>query len=73
MELKKIDNNTWQIQKQGAMKVSAIIYASEKLLEKIKQDKTLEQAKNVACLKGIQRASYTMPDAHQGLLTSLFY
>jgi len=66
MELKKINEFTWQIEKHGAMKVPTIIYASEKLLEKIKQDKTLEQAKNVACLKGIQKASYAMPDAHQG-------
>ncbi|MFH0867729.1 MAG: RtcB family protein [Candidatus Woesearchaeota archaeon] len=66
MELKKINEFTWQIDKQGSMKVPAIIYASEKLLEKIKQDKTLEQVKNVACLKGIQKASYAMPDAHQG-------
>jgi tRNA-splicing ligase RtcB len=66
MELKKINEFAWQIDKQGPMKVPAVIYASEKLLEKIKQDKTLEQAKNVACLKGIQRASYAMPDAHQG-------
>src|SRR3989339_1729131 len=66
MELKKINEFTWQIDKQGQMKVPAVIYASEKLLEKIKQDKTLEQSKNVACLKGIQKASYTMPDAHQG-------
>ena len=35
-------------------------------IKKIKQDKTLEQVKNVACLKGIQKASYAMPDAHQG-------
>ena len=35
-------------------------------IEKIKQDLTLKQAENVAALKGIQRASYTMPDAHQG-------
>ncbi len=66
MELKKLNEFTWQIEKHGAMKVLTIIYASEKLLEKIKQDKTLEQAKNVACLKGIQKASYAMPDAHQG-------
>ncbi|MDP7322528.1 MAG: RtcB family protein, partial [Candidatus Woesearchaeota archaeon] len=66
MELKKINEFTWQIDKQDSMKVPTIIYASEKLLEKIKQDKTLEQAKNVACLKGIQKASYAMPDAHQG-------
>lgn len=66
MKLKKINEFTWQIDRQGPMKVPAIIYASEKLLEKIKQDKTLEQVKNVACLKGIQRASYAMPDAHNG-------
>ena len=33
MELKKINEFTWQIDKQGPMKVPAIIYASEKLLE----------------------------------------
>ena len=66
MQLKKISDFEWEVSKTGAMKVPAIIYASEKLLEKIKQDKTLEQAKNVACLKGIQKASYAMPDAHQG-------
>ena len=66
MELKKISEFEWEVPKIGPMKVPAIIYASEKILEKIKQDKTLEQAKNVACLKGIQKASYVMPDAHQG-------
>jgi len=66
MEIKKINEFTWQIDKKGAMKVPAIIYASEKLMQKIREDKTIEQSKNVACLKGIQKASYTMPDAHQG-------
>jgi len=70
MDLKKAGDNRWEIQKSGPMKVPAIIYASEKLIEAIKQDKTLEQAKNVACLKGIQRASLVMPDAHQGYLVS---
>ena len=51
------------------MKVPAIIYASEKLMKKIKEDRTLQQAMNVATLKGIQRASYTMPDAHEGFLS----
>jgi len=70
MEVKKIDENSWELPKTGAMKVPAIVYASERLIEKIKEDKTLEQAKNVACLKGIQRASFVMPDAHQGYLVS---
>ncbi len=66
MELKKKSEYVWEIPKQGKMHVPAYIYASKKLIEKIKQDKTLEQSKNVACLPGIQKAAYIMPDAHQG-------
>ena len=66
MELKKVNDYTWEIPKQGTMKVPAVIFASEKLMQKIKEDKTIEQAKNVACLKGIIKHSLTMPDAHQG-------
>jgi len=66
MELRKINDNTWEIPKHGEMRVPALIYASRKLLESVKGDLTLEQAKNVACLNGIQRMSYVMPDAHQG-------
>lgn len=66
MELKKINENTWEIPKHGDMKVAAVIYASEKLLTGVRGDKTLHQAKNVACLPGIQRNAYVMPDAHQG-------
>lgn len=66
MELRKINDYTWEIPKQGEMKVSTIIYISSKLLESVKRDRTFQQARNVACLKGIQRAAYVMPDAHQG-------
>jgi len=66
MQVEKVNDYTWKIPKSGAMKVPAIIYASEKLMEKIRQDKTLEQAANVAKLSGIIKHSLTMPDAHQG-------
>ncbi len=66
METKKSGSNVWEIPKHGSMRVPAFVYASEKLMESIRKDKTLEQASNVACLKGIQKASYVMPDAHQG-------
>lgn len=66
MELQRINDNTWEIPKHGQMRVPALVYASRKLLESVKGDLTLEQAKNVACLNGIQRLSYVMPDAHQG-------
>lgn len=64
--LKKISKNEWEISKQGDMKVPAIIFANERLLKSISDDKTLEQAKNVAKLPGIIKASFAMPDAHQG-------
>ena len=44
MEIKKISKNIYEIPKQGNMLVPAIILASENLIEKIKQDKTLEQS-----------------------------
>ena len=66
MEPKKINEYTWEIPKQGGMQVPARIYASEKLLAKIKQDRTVQQAMNVAHLKGILKYSYVMPDAHEG-------
>jgi tRNA-splicing ligase RtcB len=66
MELKKIKDYIWEIPKSGEMKVPAVIYASSKLLESVKRDQTLQQLRNVACLPGIQKAAYVMPDAHQG-------
>jgi len=66
MELKKISKYEWKIEKTGKMKVPVVIYASERLLEKIQKDKSLEQAKNVAMLPGILKKSIVLPDAHQG-------
>jgi len=66
MKIKKISENIYEIPKEGKMLVPGIIYASEKLLESIKQDKSLEQVKNVAHLPGIIRASIALADAHQG-------
>jgi tRNA-splicing ligase RtcB len=66
MEIRKVDDNIWEIPRDGAMRVPARIYSSARLLEQAKRDLTLTQARNVACLPGIQRMSYVMPDAHQG-------
>lgn len=66
MDLKPLSEFSWQIPQTGAMKVPAVVYASQKLLDNIKKDKTLEQLKNVACLKGIVKHALAMPDAHQG-------
>ena len=66
IELKKISDNVWEIPKSGEMKVPTRIFASEKLLEKMKQDRSLGQAKNVACLPGIYKYACVMPDGHEG-------
>ncbi len=66
IELKKISEFEWEIPKTGKMNVPGRIFASSKLLEDMKKDKTLEQVKNVAILPGILKASIAMPDAHQG-------
>ncbi|MFH1151513.1 MAG: RtcB family protein [Nanoarchaeota archaeon] len=66
MKLKKLSENIYEIPKEGKMNVLGRVYASEKILDAIKQDKTLEQVKNVACLPGILNASIALADAHQG-------
>ena len=60
------NQNIQLIEKKGKMLVPGVVFASQKLFEKISQDKTLEQVKNVACLPGIVEKSIAMPDAHQG-------
>ena len=66
IELKKINENMWEIARSGKMKVPAIIFASEKLLKDIQKDKALEQIKNVAMLPGIVKNAVALSDCHQG-------
>ncbi len=67
-KLEKIDDFRWRIPKsyKPGMRVPGIIYADEKLLKSIREDKALEQVANVAFLPGIVRASLAMPDIHWG-------
>ncbi|HIC91497.1 MAG TPA: RtcB family protein [Syntrophaceae bacterium] len=63
--LTKINDFLWEIPKKGEMKVPALIFASQKLIEEM-DEKVREQLTNVACLPGIVSASIAMPDAHWG-------
>lgn len=51
---------------RSGMRVPALIYADETLINKAEEDKAIEQVINVAFLPGILRASYAMPDIHWG-------
>ncbi len=66
IKLRKVSDLIWEIPKEPPMRVPARIYASEILLKKMQEDKTLEQARNVATLPGIQKWMIVMPDGHQG-------
>jgi tRNA-splicing ligase RtcB len=63
--LERRGETEWQIPARGAMRVPAVIYASEALVRDM-DHKVYEQAVNVASLPGIVRAAYAMPDAHWG-------
>ena len=63
--LERVSDWEWRIPPQGAMRVPAVIYASEALVRDMDR-KVYEQAVNVATLPGIVGASYAMPDAHWG-------
>lgn len=66
IKIRKVVDNIFEIEKDGNMKVPVRIYASEKLLNKMKEDRTLIQAKNVASLPGIVGWAVVMPDGHEG-------
>ncbi|MFA4888370.1 MAG: RtcB family protein [Candidatus Omnitrophota bacterium] len=68
IKLEKIDDYRWRIPKsfKPGMRVPGIVYADEKLLKDIYQDKALEQVANVAFLPGIVNVSLAMPDIHWG-------
>lgn len=63
--LKRRSPYAWEIPRQGAMRVPAVIFADEALV-KAMDHKVFEQASNVAALPGIVSAAYAMPDAHWG-------
>lgn len=64
----KISPVIWEISKsfRSDMNVPAKIFASEKMLDEILKDKSLEQLVNVTTLPGIKGPALCMPDAHEG-------
>jgi len=64
----KINNWLWEIPKsfRADMRVPVRVYVSEKMLEDVSRDRSLEQLINVAALPGIINYSIAMPDAHEG-------
>lgn len=66
--LKNVGKYRWLIPRsyKPGMRTDGLIFASDKLLEKIREDQAPEQVANVAFLPGIQGKSLAMPDIHWG-------
>jgi tRNA-splicing ligase RtcB len=56
----------WEIPMEGGMRVPGRVYASDRLMEDLRNDRSLEQVANVAHLPGIVGYSWAMPDIHLG-------
>jgi tRNA-splicing ligase RtcB len=56
----------WMLPQRGSMRVPGVVFASERLLPSVLNDRSIAQVANVATLPGIAKASYAMPDIHWG-------
>jgi tRNA-splicing ligase RtcB (3'-phosphate/5'-hydroxy nucleic acid ligase) len=68
MHVEKIDDYRWLIPRTAkpGMRTDTVVYASERLLEAIRSDQSLDQAANIAMMPGIVGRALAMPDIHQG-------
>jgi tRNA-splicing ligase RtcB (3'-phosphate/5'-hydroxy nucleic acid ligase) len=66
--LKRINEYEWEIPTsyRQDMRVPVRLFATQKMLEDVMQDKSLEQAVNAATLPGLVGHVVVMPDMHQG-------
>jgi tRNA-splicing ligase RtcB (3'-phosphate/5'-hydroxy nucleic acid ligase) len=67
-DLKKITDYEWEIPKsfRQDMRVPVRLFATRRILEKVMDDQSLEQAVNAATLPGLAGPVVVMPDMHQG-------
>ena len=66
LTLEKVREHVWELPQEGEMRVPGRVLASERLLEEITDDKSLQQLKNATHLPGIRKYALALPDAHQG-------
>lgn len=67
-DFKKISDYIWELPKtfRKDMLVPARIYISKQMLERILDERSVDQLVNVATLRGIEKYALAMPDIHQG-------
>lgn len=67
-DLRKLTDTLWEIPTsyRSTMRVPARVYTTERMLDSILGDRSLDQLVNVASLPGVQRYVLAMPDVHEG-------
>jgi len=66
MEVRRVGEYVWEIPRRGGMRVAGRVWASERLMDDLRDDPALTQVANVAHLPGIVGHSLAMPDIHWG-------
>lgn len=66
MILQRISDVMWSLAQGEGMLVPGRVFASETLMEVVREDQSIRQVANVAHLPGIVEASMAMPDIHLG-------
>ncbi|MDE1873559.1 MAG: RtcB family protein [Candidatus Micrarchaeota archaeon] len=68
MEFKKLSDVKFELEKDESkgMRTAVTVYATAQMLEKIKGDRTVQQAMNAAALPGLVGNVLVMPDGHEG-------
>ncbi len=66
--LVKKDAFRWELSMEAekGMRVPGFLYADNYIIEKLEEENALVQVANVACLPGIKKYSFAMPDIHWG-------
>ncbi len=68
VQVERVSPFLWRIPPDAkpGMRVPGLVYADDELMALIRRDRSLEQVANAAALPGIVKASFAMPDIHQG-------
>ena len=66
MRVARVGPTTYEIAREGAMRVPGRVYADESLFAQTGHEEALQQVANVATLPGVVTASIAMPDIHWG-------
>ena len=65
-ELVREGRNRYILRRRGNMCVEGIVYLNHHLLPLVREDKSLQQLANAACLPGVVGRVCGMPDIHEG-------